>query len=71
MRRPNKITYRMKRVETTINQPIEEALRRKYVDENKSAHEIASELGVAYRIIVKWLKLCGVYSRRLRIERDA
>lgn len=71
MRTPQKKSYRMKRVETTINQPIEEALRIKFVDEHKSIHEIASELGVAYRIVVKWLKLCGVYSRRLRIEKDA
>jgi len=46
--------------------PIEEILRRKYVDEGKSALAVADELGVSYATIIKWLKNAGIYGRRLK-----
>ena len=54
--------------EQRIGEPLEEALRRKFVDENKPIKTIADELGSSYDATIKWLKLSGVYSRRLRIR---
>jgi hypothetical protein len=62
-------TIHMKRVEQRIKEPLEEALRRKFVDENKPIHTIKDELGASYDATVKWLKMSGVYSRKLRIQR--
>lgn len=61
-------TRHMIRAEKRINEPLEEALRRKFVDENKSIHTIKDELGASYDATHKWLKMCGVYSRKLRIQ---
>jgi hypothetical protein len=54
--------------ENRINEPLEEALRRKFVDENKPIHTIKDELGASYDATHKWLKMCGIYSRKLRIQ---
>lgn len=61
-------TRHMIRAEKRIGEPLEEALRRKFVDENKSIHTIKDELGASYDATHKWLKMCGVYSRKLRIQ---
>lgn len=54
-------------IETRENLRIEEVLRRKFVDENKSTKLIASELNVSYKTAFKLLKLAGIYSRKLNI----
>lgn len=61
-------TRYMLAAEQRINEELEEALRRKFVDENKPIKQIADELGASYEAVVKWLKMAGVYSRRLRIQ---
>lgn len=58
-------TKRMKEVESMIGEPIEEYLRRKFVDDNLSLQTISQELGIAYRILLQWLERAGVYSRKL------
>lgn len=58
----------MLEIEGILGEPLEEYLRRSFVDENKGLHEIASELNIAYRILLKWLKLAGIYSRNLNIQ---
>ena len=63
-------TPRMKTIENKHNLNVEELLRQKYVDENKSALEVAKELNISYVTAVKWLKLAGIYSHRLKIEKD-
>lgn len=68
MRHIQKKSFYMKAAEARIGEPLEEALRRKFVDENKPIQLIADETGASYEAIIKWLKLCGVYSRRLRIQ---
>lgn len=59
--------YLMKIVENTFNMPIEEILRIKYVDENKSLKQISKEINVSYATIWKWLQQAGIYSRKLNI----
>jgi hypothetical protein len=65
MRKIQRKTDRMLEIEKQFGEPIEELLRRLFVDENKNLYDMASELGVAYRNILKWLKLAGIYSRKL------
>lgn len=60
-------TERMIEVEQRFQEPIEELLRRLFVDEGKTLYEIADELGIAYRIVLKWLDKAGIYSRNLRV----
>lgn len=57
----------MKIMETKFNQCVEELLRQKYVDENKPPAQIATELGIGFVTTINWLKLAGIYSRRLKI----
>lgn len=64
---PNK-NKRMNQIEAMTGEGIEETLRRLYVDEEKSAHQICDELQLSYATTLKWLRLSGVYSRRLDIE---
>lgn len=66
MRHIEKKSWRMQQVEQSLGEPLEEVLRRKYVDENKSLYVIAEELGISYRIVLDWLKQAGIYSRNLR-----
>lgn len=54
-------------IEQTFNKPIEEILRIKYVDENKSHEQITKELNISYPTLISWLKLSGIYSRMLSI----
>jgi len=60
-------TKKMLEVEQRLAEPVEELLRRFYVDEHKSIREIAAIFGTTYAQVHKWLKLAGVYSRRLDI----
>jgi len=66
MRHIKKKNWRMKQVEQSLGEPLEEALRRKFVDENKNLYVIADELGISYRVVLDWLKKAGIYSRDLR-----
>lgn len=57
----------MKEIENKEGMSIEELLRRKYVDENKSTQTISDELGISYATTCKWLLSAGIYSRKLRV----
>lgn len=46
---------------------IEELLRVMFVDENKTTENIAKELSISYVTAFKWLKLAGIYSRKLKL----
>ena len=59
--------YAMMRVESENNVEIEELLRQKFVDENKTIEKISNELQISYVTTIKWLKLSGIYSRMLNI----
>ncbi len=67
MKHIHKKNIHMKRVESDLNEPLEEALRRRFVDENMQIMDIANEFNIAYSVIIKWLPLCGIYTRKLRI----
>lgn len=56
----------MELIEKNFNKPIEEILRIKYVEENKKVTAIAKEIGISYVTVIKWLKLAGIYSRKLK-----
>ncbi len=60
-------TPRMKQIENKFNLSVEELLRRKFVDENKSSSQIAEELGIGYVTVYEWRMLAGIYSRRLTL----
>lgn len=57
----------MLEIEQKLNQNIEEVLRCKFVDENKPAHQIATELNISYVTVLRWLALAGVRSRRINL----
>lgn len=63
----SKKTKKMKAIEKAYLTPIEEILRTKFVDENKSTITIGNELGVSNVIIIKWLNLAGIYSHSLKL----
>ena len=58
----------MLQVEQEFDEPLEELLRRLFVDEGKSVKSMANELNTSYRIVFKWLKLSGIHSRNLDIK---
>ena len=60
-----KKTPLINQIETTHGEEIEELLRRLFVDEHMSLHDIARTLNISYRIVVKCLKLLGVRHRRV------
>ena len=60
-------TPRMLEVEHNLGEPVEQYLRRRYVDDNINLYDLADELGIAYRILLQWLDKAGIYSRRLGI----
>lgn len=55
----------MNQIETTHGEEIEEILRRLFVDEEKTQHEISSILNISYVTVVRWLRLAGIRSRRI------
>ena len=61
-------TPKMLDIEKEHNKNIEEVLRVKFVDENKSLTKICKEVGISYVTLIDWLELSGVYSRNLGIE---
>lgn len=58
-------TKRMKEVEEEHNESIEEILRNLYVDHNLPVLDIAYKLKISYPTCTHWLKLAGVYSRKI------
>jgi transposase len=58
---------RMKTIENKEGVRIEEVLRHKFIDENKTIEQIADELKISYVTVHKWLSLAGIYSRKLRL----
>ena len=58
------------RLEQTLGEPLEHALRRMYVDEHQPTHTIAQALGVSYLTVVRWLGKAGIYSRKLPLGDD-
>lgn len=61
-------TEKMLKIENNFNLPIEEILRQKFIDENKTITQIGKELNITYVTVIKWLSLAGIYSRRLKLE---
>lgn len=58
---------RMKLIEEKEGVEIEELLRIKFVDENKSTETVANELGISYVTAFRWLNSAGIYSRKLKL----
>lgn len=61
-------THAMLVIEQREGAMIEELLRVKYVDERKSIEVIASELGVSFMTVYKWLQRINVTSRGFTFE---
>jgi transposase len=57
----------MKQIETKHGEEIEEILRHLFVDCNYTQKEIAEELQLSYLTVIRWLRLSGVRSRRLKL----
>lgn len=53
--------------ETNQGEEIEELLRRLYVDENLTYHEIAETLHISYVTVGRWLRKSGIRSRRINL----
>lgn len=60
-------TDTMKAIETKLGGDIEEILRVLYVERNLSVHKIGKILDISYVTTIKWLKLAGVRSRKLKV----
>lgn len=65
MKTINKKTNKMLKIEEEYGVPIEELLRFLYVDENIPLVDLAKMIGVHKSLLVKWLVLAGIYSRKL------
>jgi DNA-binding transcriptional regulator YiaG len=55
----------IKQIETTHGEEIEELLRRLFVDEHLSQHDIARTLHISYLTVIRWLKKAGIRHRRI------
>lgn len=66
MREITKKNYRMKEVEAHYGMGIEEVLRIKFVEKNQPIETIAQELQLSYVTVIRWLRLAGIRSRKLR-----
>lgn len=62
-----KKSNKIKQIEQREDECIEELLRKKYVDENKSMSIIAKELQISYTCVYRWLLWSGVHSRKLTL----
>lgn len=58
---------KMLELEEKNKEGIEETLRRMFVDENKPTENIAQSLSISYVTAFKWLRMAGIYSRKLDI----
>lgn len=63
-------TPKMLQIEAIQGKKIEEVLRTKFVDENKSKHQIAKELGISYLTVIQWLLHAGIYGRKINLGDD-
>lgn len=57
----------MTSIESREGDLLEETLRKKFVDENKSTQQIADDLQVSYLTAYRWLQKAGIYSRKLKL----
>lgn len=57
----------MMEVESRFGLPIEELLRRKYVDESLSFEQISNQLGIGLLTCKQWVVKAGVWSRKLDV----
>lgn len=57
----------MLEVEHHLGEPVEQYLRRRFVDDEMGLSQLAEELNISYRTLLKWLEIAGIYSRRLGI----
>lgn len=60
-----KKTPHMLLIEMERGEPIEQLLRRLYIDEDKTVIEIAQELGIAFTTVARWLRQFGIPRRQL------
>ena len=67
MRSIEKKTKNMLEIESEMGESIEEILRHMFVDLHLPHRVIAKELGVGYETVIKWLRMSGIYSRKLNI----
>jgi transposase len=58
-------SQKMLDIEVLFGGEIEEILRIRYVDENKSIQTIATELNLSYITVHKWLMKANITSRRI------
>ena len=63
--RMSRKTYYMKLVEARTGEPIEQLLRRLYVDEDKTLEQVSAELGVPLSTVARWIRRFGIPRRRL------
>lgn len=68
MKHINKKTKRMLQYEAERGMPIEEILRRMYVDDNLSMMQISKQLNLSYPEVNKWIKQAGIYSHKLQLD---
>lgn len=61
-------TEYMKKKEKELNEPIEEVIRRMYIDENKTILQIGKEIGLNKLSIAKWMKIFGLRGRRINLN---
>lgn len=54
-------------LEKKYQEPIEEIIRRMYVDENMQIPDITKELGLTVRTFYKYKNLAHVFSRRIEL----
>lgn len=67
MKHIHKKTPAMKQIETAYGLPIEEILRRMFVDEGLPSTSIQRTLGISNVTLIKWLQQAGVWSRKLDV----
>ena len=60
-------TPKMYEIEGRFGVAIEELLRSLYIDEGMSLVNLADHIGIHKSLLVKWLVLAGIYSKRLKI----
>jgi uncharacterized protein YjcR len=58
-------TPKMIEIEDRIEEPVEDFLRREYVDRKKSLYEIAESLGEKPQLIHKWMKKANIHTRSI------
>lgn len=56
-------TLQMQRVEAEYGEPIEDLLRRLYIDEGRTLRDIAVYLGLSFSTVSDYLQRCGIPTR--------